>query len=412
MQTSFYKSGMTTLALLGLVSGAAAPMLMPAPAMAQSTFADVPSGYWAEDFIQALVQRGVIAGFPDGTFRPEAPVTRAQFAAMLRQAYQKDPVRGAVQFVDVSANYWGATAIQNAYGMGFLAGYPGNVFRPEQNIPRVQVLVSLANGLNYTPSSNVNQTLSFFQDASAIPGYAEQSVAAATERQMVVNHPNVQILNPNRVATRAEVAAFLYQSLVSQGQVTSITSPYVVGQTTNPQQPVGVKIPAGTAIPVQYSEAERILLAKDEPEPVPLTLMVAQNIVSNQGQVLIPAGSQVVGQLQATEAGAQFLAQQLQFPNAQPIAFDAVSQLLTETETVRKGATLGAILGGTAAGAGAAAGIAAVTGDRNINALEVLGGAAAGTLASVFLGRDRVDLWTINPNTDLALTLQSDLVLK
>ncbi len=407
MSYSMFKAGTAALVACGLVAGTVAPWVMPAPAAAQATFSDVQPGYWANDFIQALVGRGVIAGFPDGTFRPDEPVTRAQFAAMVRKAFSKSAVRGTVQFVDVSSSYWAASAIQQAYTTGFLSGYPGNVFRPEQNIPRAQVLVSLASGLEYDTTSTT--ALAAFTDAEQIPGYAQSKIAAATERKIVVNYPTVSRLEPNQTATRADVAAFIYQALVSSGQVAAIQSAYIVGQAT--PIPQATRIPAGTAIPVRYEQAQKILLSTNEPKPAPLTLTVSQNIVTAQGRVLIPAGSQVTGELQTVAGGAQFTASEITLANGQRLPVSASSNVVNTTETIRKGATTGKIIAGTVVGAGAAAAIAGVTGDRTIRTEEVLGGAAVGALASVLLGRDSVELIAINPNTDLNLTLSSDLVL-
>jgi hypothetical protein len=77
-------------------------------------------------------------------------------------------------------------------------------------------------------SANTQNVLSVYSDASQIPNYATNSVAAATTRQLVVNYPAVGQLNPNRQATRAEVAAFVYQALVSKGSAQAIPSPYLV----------------------------------------------------------------------------------------------------------------------------------------------------------------------------------------
>lgn len=408
---SLWKTGTSILVVLGLAGGTTAPLIAPAPAIAQTTFPDVPAGYWAEPFIQALVARGVIAGFPeDGTFRPEEPVTRAQFAAMINRAFNRPVVRQPVNFADVPAGYWGAEAIQRAYTTGFMAGYPGNVFRPNENIPRAQVLVSLANGLNYASSAPVENVLAVYSDAGTIPGFARPSIAAATERRMVVNFPDVQVLSPNRTATRAEVAAFIYQALVSTGQVAAIPSPYIVGGAPPVAQ---VRIPAGTAIPVRYDGVERILLARNEPQPLPLTLKVAQNIVDSRGRVLIPAGSDVVGQVQTVQGGAQFTGREIAFPNGQRLPLNATSEVISKTETVRRGTSAGNIVIGTIVGAGAGAGIAAVTGDREIQAWEVLTGAAAGAiLGTISATRNQVELISIDPNTDLSLTLNSDLTLQ
>jgi hypothetical protein len=198
-----------------------------------SSFSDVSSNYWAAQFIQQLSQRGVIAGFPDSSFRPEEPVTRAQFAAMVNKAFKKAQQRQAIKFSDVPSNYWASSAIWQAYRIGFLSGYPGNRFRPNQAIPRQQVLVSLANGLEYTPSGNTESTLKYFNDASKISSYARNPIAAATKKQIVVNYPNVKSLNPTATATRAQVAAFIYQALVSSNQAPAINSPYIVSAPSN-----------------------------------------------------------------------------------------------------------------------------------------------------------------------------------
>ncbi|MFE1746726.1 S-layer homology domain-containing protein [Coleofasciculus sp. H7-2] len=408
------KSGTALLLMLGMSAGSMAPLVetivSPAPAVAQSiNFSDVSSSYWAASFIQELAQRDVIAGFPDGTFRPNDPVTRAQFAAMVRKAFNKNKIRNAVNFVDLSSTYWAYSAIREAYEMGFLSGYPGNVFRPTQNIPREQVLVSLANGLNYTASSSVATDLQVYNDASSISSYARNSIAAATEKSIVVNYPTLQTLNPTRNATRAEVAAFIYQALVSSGQVAAINSPYIVSLQDTPPENTTVAIPAGTTIPVRY-EKERILVTKDE--KAPLTLTVAANITTSDGTVLIPSGSQVVGELQPAQGGSQFVAKELVFTNGQRVAINATSQTITKTQSITKGSSVTNILKNAALGAAAAAAVSAVTGDKAIATEEVLGGLGIGGLIGLFLGRDKVDLIAIDPDTDLNLKLNEELVLE
>jgi hypothetical protein len=225
----------------------------------------------------------------------------------------------------------------------------------------------------------------------------------------VVNYPNVQFLNPNQTATRAEVAAFIYQSLVRSGQANAIASPYIVGQTTtNPPVQNQVRIPAGNIIAVQYSK-DKILLGPNE--KVPLVLNVSQNIANSQGTILIPAGTQVVGELRTVSGGAQFFASELVFANGQRRAINATSKVVTTTERVDKGVNVGGLLQNAALGAAAAAAISAVTGDRALATEEILGGAGIGALLGLFLGRDSVTLASVNPNIDLAVTLNSDLLL-
>lgn len=409
---NYRQSRTAAIMALSITASTVIPLIAPVPSFAQTAaFSDVPSGYWAGEFITQLSQRNIIAGFPDGTFKPEQPVTRAQFAAMVSKAFQTAPKRSATQFSDVPGNYWAAPVITQAYTSGFLAGYPGNRFDPAQNIPREQVLVSLANGLDYSatgePTTVLNQ---YYSDANAISAYARAPIAAATQRQTVVNYPNVKFLNPTRTATRADVAAFIYQALVSSGQVAAIDSPYVVAQgaTTPPTTSTTTSIPSGTSIPVRYDQAKKILVTKEE--TAPLTLTVSQNVITRNGTVLIPSGSQVVGDLKPAEGGSQFVARELTFPNGQRYQLNATSEVITKTERVSKGANVGTIATGAALGAGAAAAIQAVTGN-DVRTLPTLGSAGAGALIGLFLGRQNVDLVAIEPNTDLQLTLGSNLAL-
>ncbi len=408
-----FSSGLAAFMAMGITAGTIAPMVISAPSFAQTatTFTDVQSDYWASQFIQQLAQRGVIAGFPDGSFRPQAPVTRAQFAAMLNKAFQKNPIRQGARFSDVRSDYWANSAIQQAYTTGFLAGYPNNRFAPEEQIPRQQVLVSLANGLELSPQANVESTLQNFNDSTNIANYARSPIAAATENRIVVNYPNLKFLNPEQVATRAQVAAFIYQALVSSNQVAAINSPYIVALNNNSgeQPPVAVVIPSGTTIPVKYDKAEKILVTQDE--TAPLTLTVAQNVVTDRGTVVIPAGSQVIGQLKPVKGkkGSQFIADKLVTTTGQEYKITAQSEAITKTQRIEKGSRLGSALKNAALGAGAAAAVSAVTGDRVIATEKVLGGAAIGGLIGAFFGRKSVDLIAIDPGTDLQMTIGQNL---
>ena len=167
-------------------------------------------------------------------------MTRAEFAAMIQKAFNQNRVRQLASggFQDVPSTYWGASAITQAYETGFLSGYPGNLFRPNQQIPKVQAIVALTSGLGLTASGDATNSLgTYYTDASAIPSYAVNNVATATQANLVVNYPNVSVLNPLVPLTRAEAAAHLYQALVKLGQVPPLANnvaaaSYIVGRTT------------------------------------------------------------------------------------------------------------------------------------------------------------------------------------
>jgi uncharacterized lipoprotein YddW (UPF0748 family) len=185
--------------------------------------------HWARIFIEALVQKNVFSGFPDRTFRPDRSMTRAEFAATILKAFQQPRRRNYVPFGDVPGNNWAAPAIQAAFEMQFISGYPGNVFRPQGNITRLEVWLSLVSGLalaaKISPSVNLEQV---YQDAGLIPLWARNAIALATQAGMVVNYPNLKFLEPHRNATRGEVAGIIYQALVSLGQAPELNSPYLV----------------------------------------------------------------------------------------------------------------------------------------------------------------------------------------
>ncbi|PSB21750.1 S-layer homology domain-containing protein [Phormidesmis priestleyi ULC007] len=265
------------------------------------------SDHWAQPFIARLADRNIVTGYPDGTYRPNSPVDRDEFAAIIRDAFNQSKERSISSgsaFKDVPQGYWAAPAIKEAYQTGFLSGYPGGYFRPRQPVSKVEAVSSLARNLELqkaaqtsqqsatptassqstrpqparrqglmfpiastallaplirpvvaaaantqssaatpvtpntpnqpktqSPSALLNQ---YYQDANRIPAYAVDEVAAATRAGIVVNHPNVRVLNPNQPATRGEMAALIYQALVSQGRAEPIadrtTAQYIVGQ--------------------------------------------------------------------------------------------------------------------------------------------------------------------------------------
>lgn len=201
------------------------PEPTPTPLPTPTQLRDI-SGHWAEMFIQELVRIDIVKGYPDLTFKPNVTMTRAQYAALLVKAFNPPAKREAIKFKDVKENFWANRVIQQAYEGGFLSGYPDRSFHPNQNIERVQVIVSLINGLKLVGGTENN--LNYFNDRGNIPQYAKEEVATAVEKRLIVNYPNLKELNPTRDATRAEVAVMVYQALVNDGKVAAMDFPYIL----------------------------------------------------------------------------------------------------------------------------------------------------------------------------------------
>ena len=102
-----------------------------------STFNDVPKGYWAANYIGYMQQLGIITGYSDGSFRPDAPVTRAEFATIASR-FEK-LTEGSKSFADVPDTYWAARYINFAATRGWVTGYSDGTFKPENPITRAEV---------------------------------------------------------------------------------------------------------------------------------------------------------------------------------------------------------------------------------------------------------------------------------
>ena len=188
---------------------------------------------------------------------------------------------------------------------------------------------------------------------------------------------------------------------------TASSKSYVVGSLFS--QSTRVIISAGTVIPVTFDKADKIVVTPEETAPV--TLTVAQDIRSTSGTILIPSGSQIEGNLQPIEGGTHFVAQELIIKNSnQRLPIEANSKVITQTETIKKGTDTGEILKGAAIGGAAAAVLSEILGDIDLR--EVLGGAGLGAIAGLLLGGQKeAQVLVVNPDTDLDLTLKSDLQL-
>ncbi|MEM6252470.1 MAG: S-layer homology domain-containing protein [Cyanobacteria bacterium P01_D01_bin.156] len=192
-----------------------------------SQFQDV-MGHWSAPFINAMADANLVKGFLDGSFRPDALVTRAQFAALIMATF---PATGGDQrrfkaFSDIASDFWARQVIYQAQAQGFLAGFPDGTFRPNNPLTRVQALVALVNGLRL--GQGEASELGVYTDRAQVPTYAVEEVAIATRRSIVVNHPDVARLRPMEPITRGETTALVHQCLVNLGRMQSPNSPFIV----------------------------------------------------------------------------------------------------------------------------------------------------------------------------------------
>jgi hypothetical protein len=236
-----------------------------------ANFSDL-QGYWGEPYVSTLADRTIIGGFPDGSFRPNNNITRAQFAAIAAKALNL-PTSSSRNFVDVPAKYWASGAIGAVSSSGLVTGYPDGTFRPEQEITRAQALVILAKAMKNAESNPT--ALSRYSDADAVPDWAKESVTKAATANIIVNFPESTKIEPNRLATRGEVAALVYQALSKLGS--SNLPPVSIGL-------IGGGSSGSTPTPQPTSQPSATKLALNQ-----VTLNVPKTVLSGGDEVEVEA---------------------------------------------------------------------------------------------------------------------------
>lgn len=173
--------------------------------------------HWAKKPIQEAVRRGIVAGYGDGTFRPERQVTRAEFAAMLARALGlqgKPDADSAFEDAD-RIPAWAAASITAMAEAGIIMGYDDGTFRADRRIDRAEMTVMLARASGLKPESAL--ALSAFADREQIPDWAKTSIAAAVDAGIVQGKTGNRFA-PGDVSKRAEAVVAIMNLLASPGK--------------------------------------------------------------------------------------------------------------------------------------------------------------------------------------------------
>ncbi len=164
------------------------------------------SGHWAEGNINELVSLGAIAGYPDGSFRPDNSITRAEFATVLAKVFKLAPQNGKV-FTDTAA-HWARDYIATVAANGIVNGYDDTTFGPDDLITREQMAVMVVKAAGLATAAGETS----FADSGSISVWAGESVAAAVENGIMSGYPD-NTVRPVGNATRAEAATVIVKAL-------------------------------------------------------------------------------------------------------------------------------------------------------------------------------------------------------
>ncbi len=195
------------LALVLLVS-----LIPMASAVETKTFWDVPTSHWAFQYINDMVQRGVISGYPEGAFHPNSTVSRAEFAKILIGAagLESTPVDYS-SFADVPQTHWGLKFIETA--IPYMNSYEDDdgfpLFRPDEPAKREDIAVAIVKLKGYdVETADLNLLKASFNDVAALSDDARPYVALAVENKIINGYPDRTFRGQGTI-TRAETVSML-----------------------------------------------------------------------------------------------------------------------------------------------------------------------------------------------------------
>jgi hypothetical protein len=221
-----------------------------------------------------LSARKVISGYPDGKYRPEKIVTRAEFAKIMTLAAGLTAKKTAkVSFADIDAEDWHAPYIEAA--KGYLSGYrlPNGSMTFDPNAPALREDIAVAivklKGYNKTRLADLSVIEAMFTDYDSISDYAKDYVALAVENKLISGLPD-DTFRAQKPITRAEAAAILFRAYQygSDNKEGQEFEPVVTDVPEEQQQPVKVDLPVEEVVaePEVKPETEPVIEEQQEPE--------------------------------------------------------------------------------------------------------------------------------------------------
>lgn len=170
------------------------------------TFNDI-SGHWAETYIEKWAGEGVVNGYPDGTFKPDNDVTRAETAAIICRFLKLD-TKTTIEnpYSDVNESDWYYGNVLACYEAGVMIGNDDGTFLPKNNITRQEAITTLGRAVNLREGTS---GIEKFTDAGDVSAYADGYVNAMIRDGYVEGYPD-NTLRPRANITRAELVKILY----------------------------------------------------------------------------------------------------------------------------------------------------------------------------------------------------------
>jgi len=213
------------------------------PQVAMKTFMDVSESHWAVKPVQYLATVGIIGGYPDGSFKPEKALTRAELCTLLVKAKGIEVQPGtATTFTDLPSSHWASPYVKAAVDLGLVTGYPEGNFKPNKMLSRAEAVaivarfdrLELTDQLKYGP----------FPDMSA-KHWSAKYIAAAKDAG-ILDYLKGQDFQPDRTMTRAEAAEMIAKTKFGMMKIREVFGKNIdIGVKTSAAPAEGAEQPAG-----------------------------------------------------------------------------------------------------------------------------------------------------------------------
>ena len=189
------------------------------PGVPEINFTDI-DGHWAREIILKLAEMGIVSGYPDGTIRPDASITRAEMAVIVVHAAGLKPAEKINLKFDDSAQIpeWAAGFIQTAVENNIIVGYEDNTFRAARELSREEMVVLILKAFDIAVEKGLEPPA--FLDAEDIGSWSIDYIAKSVELSIVKGYPD-NTFKPKKDVTRAEAFVVLYNTMLDRGLIPS-----------------------------------------------------------------------------------------------------------------------------------------------------------------------------------------------
>lgn len=285
---------------------------------AVTSFPDVPSNHWASAQIKELSEKSVIVGYPDGTFKPDDNVTRAEFASMAIWALGQEHTKviQPVNFTDITPDFWAYDMIQRALYFELIScPSHGKPFRPDDPVSHEEAVTVIVNALTTgeITADRAKEVLYKYKDVNTLSKEFLIAAGKAEILSMNVHVPNTPyMLKPKEPATRAEVAVLL-KNMMEQAKLnpnrklaeamrkktgTGYVIPKATVQGSYGNIPAGAQIPMTVATPIssQTAQSGEIIMSR-----------VPVNCITSEKYILIYQDTDLQGRIKDAVPGKWFV---------------------------------------------------------------------------------------------------------